>query len=417
MKHALLLWMCLAAVAAGAEPPAPLEGQAAGFRWDKLEAQLVAEAEAWSQALGEPAEPAALLQTMPVGPEAIDHVVEMVRKPRRSPISLHVADRLAERVLEAEPAPETARTLHAALQPLLRRERYRDVPRYSAAQLRPLEIGRFRKNATPQQRLHDAARVQELRDRKIARELPVKKHNEALYRLRLHTYRLALRADEPQRDQEVLAALTEALQERRLLCVKLAEAIEEAAPAMKPSRAKTLYEGLREVAQEHKYYVGPLVNPGEILLRPADNSQAHTLLKQTPGVPLVRAVNALAAVAGAEPMDEPTEQEVAAHQLLREAKAKLGSREPKDLFAGVNGLAEISKKYPDTPAARQAAELLENVKQQVGGVLLREGRRLMASSNQNVKKLGRQYVGWVAGHCGDSRLGEYARALLKRGRS
>ena len=250
-----------AAVLAGAMA-SPSAAAVSKEQFGEITRKLQANAELWLK--DEPTDPSAdaALKKITFDKDSLGLLQGAIRSARRDAVGLYVVNRLLERLLAAD-----AETLRAALTDVKGLQgrmgnAYRPFPKMSARQLDALKMPAYSPRLTTDAIMTRMAMIDQQRDTKIERDLPIAKHNEMVYDLSKNTVRLMAKADDLREDALLARMLFLAERQEEAMFLVIADALAAEAPKMGPDRAQKLYAQFRPnvsrvAMQNRKGYVDP----------------------------------------------------------------------------------------------------------------------------------------------------------------
>ena len=332
---------------------------AAGAREAQIQAlaeQLETDVKAWIREEPIKSDSASKLKAFVYDEESISALQAVLAKPRRPFVKLYVTCKLLE------PLRSTGTKPARKALPMVKNLRskfgqYKQLRKYSEGALRRLLIPEYRKGVSVQARLRQVARIQRERDKKRARELPIKQHNEMVYSLDKTYIHLQILADDPKEDEALFQALVQAEKKNLLIFSDIVSIINNETKSMKRQRAGTFYDKILELGKKVRHKRDTYNCPGEVQLKPAENS---TFYKQDirPGIVLLDLANKLAAAAGKKKVKVPGINEVDAYVLLNVARKLAASG---DTRTAIKRLDYLLGRYKKTPAAKEARALRDKL--------------------------------------------------------
>ncbi|MFP4433367.1 MAG: hypothetical protein ACLFTN_02790 [Phycisphaerae bacterium] len=219
-----------------------------------------------------------------------------------------VTNQLLQPLLEAD-TTVIRRLISTALTLQRRYVRYIQPPKYRDSQLRPLVFPDNLEKLQPTQALQVVERVQQLRQRKLQRDMEVAFRNRAAANLQKTVFRLMVRARDGQYDRQLLAQLKAAERSHKYAFMHILYILRDEAGDMPKAKAKWWFDEIKRYGDDRKYNQDELIQPGEVKLRAAENSfidKSKVLI----GYELYQTADKLAKQAGVRNFKHPGKKEI-----------------------------------------------------------------------------------------------------------
>ncbi len=324
-----------------------------------LARQMETDAKAWFREKKVESSVHAELKSARYDDATVQAIEKELAKPRKSDISLYIAVQFFRPFLMAK-----TEIIRKAL-PLVKNthskyNRYRTLRRLSKSAGARLKIPPLRPGLSAEARLRQVATIQSLREKKRAREFPVKQYNALVYHIEKIYRQLQVLADTPEQDEEIVAALSKALSARRLIFKDILASLRAASPKMNVKRASKLYEQILPAANKLRYERLLLENRGDVRITPTGTSR-HKSATTYVGIELLELVNLLAPPARQPAMKVPSFSEVWGWGTLQSAKKHLRAGRKSAAARLINDvLRRGSSQIPSgSPVRAEARKLLK----------------------------------------------------------
>jgi hypothetical protein len=280
MKTRFVAAMLLGAVLL---PPAARPAAAAGLTQEKLNGifkKLEANGELWLKDEQIPADAKVDLNSVRFDKDSAAYLEPILRSSRREPSRLWAINKLLNRLQQAD--AETIQAVLPAVKALHGRIKgtYRSFPKLTDRQADSLKLPPYDERITTAFIMGRMALLDKQRDAKVAREVPLAKHNEAVYDLEKNTYRLMCLAGDPREDTACAKALFVEEGRGNAIFITIADAISEHARKMTPERARKLYPLFRphlsRLAMQPRGSTSTRARPTSAGRRPAPTTAGRT---------------------------------------------------------------------------------------------------------------------------------------------
>ncbi len=219
-----------------------------------------------------------------------------------------VTDQLLQPLLKAD-TTVIRRLIPTALTLQRRYVRYIQPPKYRNNQLRALVFPDNLEKLQPTQALQVIERVQQLRQRKLQRDMEVAFRNRGASSLQKTVFRLMVRARDGRYDRQLLAQLRAAERSHKYAFVHILNVLRDEAGDMPKAKARWWFDEIKQYADDRKYDQDELIHPGDVKLRAAENSSIDKT-KVMIGYQLYQTADKLAKQAGVRNFKHPDKKEI-----------------------------------------------------------------------------------------------------------
>jgi hypothetical protein len=310
MKHRILIAMVFVFCAAGAaqadDPNAPRVLDKQGL--NELAEKLVKDGQALYAGERPEKKPAERLAGVTYGKEALDVLPAVLNTRRPLDVATWTVNQLLQPLLKAD--KEDIRRHMRVIQVIHRRfSRYTPPPTYRKSQLKQLAFPENIDRMPPEHSLLIIERVQELRQKKMLRDLQYKFKNDASADLERTVFTLMMKAQNVDLDRDLITLLKNYERQNKWTFIDVVNVLEDHASQCVKSRAEYFFRELERFAESKKYHQTKLVKLGEMKVMPAENSHFPTQSVYI-GVRLFEAANKFAEQAGKDKVKYPDEKDV-----------------------------------------------------------------------------------------------------------
>jgi len=287
---------------------------------DVLAKQIEQEAQVWiaGKKIGD--EVSKRLKTVTYDEVSLQLLKRQISKRRKDPVNLYVANRLFEPLLRADKAT-VALALPVVKQAHSRMGRFQAFPKRGKRGLRSLTLP---PNWQPKAgaMLKTLGRIDRARDRKVAPELAIARHNKQVGILEGTLIRLMAMADIPKEDESLRGMLKVSESRGLSTYAQIIAAVRAESAKMSQERAKAFYETFVSMGNRLRLKRQEYVNrAGARILRDANSS--YGTYRGYPGRELLTVANVLATRAKMPAVNVPTQKQVDAEfNRLRVLKKK-----------------------------------------------------------------------------------------------
>jgi len=284
-------------------------GSITGPELDSLAKQIEQEAKVWiaRKKIGD--EVAKRLKTITYDEVSLRLLKRQINKPRKDPVNLYVANRLFEPLLRAD-KKTIALALPIVKQAHSRLGRFKVFPKRGKARSKSLAIPPDWKPGTNAgTMLRILGRVDRIRDRKVAPELAIARHNEQVGILERTVIKLMAMADISKEDESLREMLKVSEGRGLSTYAEIIAAVRTEAGKMNQERAKLFYETFVSMGNRLRLKRQEYINRSDArIVRDADSN--YGTYRGYPGRELLTAANVLATRAKMPAVTVPTQKQV-----------------------------------------------------------------------------------------------------------
>ena len=242
-------------------------------------------------------------------------VKRLMAQRHKPPVGLYVTNKLIQPALQAP--PEVIQDLLITVRQQALRARIRPFRKYPASALAGLNMPEYRGDVPASRILADTQRVQKMRDRKLAEDFEVARHNTQAARLQRNWLAMMFFAQEERLDNELIQILRKLEHEQDATFLWVVDLISAEADRLGMERAKRFYGFFKEMGLPVKNLKKAYRDYTEPTILPAGNSY-YTFTDEKPlftpgvciGVKLLTAANQLAPKAKEPALAVPSEKSV-----------------------------------------------------------------------------------------------------------
>ncbi|MHC4982577.1 MAG: tol-pal system YbgF family protein, partial [Planctomycetota bacterium] len=294
--------------------------------------------------------------------ESVPHLKKQLLARREDPIDLYVANRLLRPMLMAE--AEVIQEIVPTALLIQSRARFKPFVEFPREKLGRKKLPVHREEVPEEQFLEELAELERGQHRKREMDLAVAKHDTQAAILKVTAAKLLIYANSLPHDTRALDMLKAEERAGRATFLTILEEISAEASRMDQKRARGYYDylkrfglSLRAAVKNYTDYTKP------VILAEANSyfQKAPAEKNYCPGITVMETVNIFAPVANLPAVKVPTKAEIISQAMLNRARELLRTREVKKRNQAKNQLAQLIKKYPGSPAAKEAKEMLETL--------------------------------------------------------
>ncbi|MFP4105385.1 MAG: hypothetical protein ACLFVU_04755 [Phycisphaerae bacterium] len=223
---------------------------------------------------------------------SLGYLKEVLAQERPDPINLYVAQRLITPLLNAK-VKVMRMGLPVAQEYLDNKGEYQELPFYSKAELKRLQIPEELAAAGDAQAKKRIAEIQKRRREKLAEERAIALHNRFAYKLQITVVYLTVRADVQEQDDKLMTQLEEYEKNGNVVFKDMVEAIRSEAYRMPGRRAAEFYDYVGQIARKVHMRRDEYYHPAKVNLKPTANSTFQKV-RVYPGIVLCNTINQLA---------------------------------------------------------------------------------------------------------------------------